>query len=193
MPTLEEALDATTVANIGHIYYAPVGTEIPDLSTFTFDGKDWSGWKWLGDTSAENLPEFEEDDDDDSTKRTWDRLNTRSNGKITGTINGVAITREFMEATKSGGISDAAGYTTTNRTSSKSWAVLIVVEDGAYVTGLAFFVATLKSGLPAHDLENYTEVPVNVVAQYDSEGRIYKVLYPVKRANPGQPEAIPGD
>ncbi|WP_237206465.1 hypothetical protein [Rothia nasimurium] len=180
MPTLDEALDATTIANIGHIYYAPVGTPWPDLSTFEFTGEDWGAWKWLGDTSAENLPEFEADEDEDANKRTWDRKNTRNGGKITGTINGVALTKEFFSITKSGGKEEADGYVTTIRTTSKAWKILIVVEDGAWATGLGLYVAALKAGLRTHDLENYTEVPVNVTAEPDAEGNLYKDFLAVK-------------
>ena len=34
MSKLDESLDATTIANIGHIYYAPVGTPFPKLNTY---------------------------------------------------------------------------------------------------------------------------------------------------------------
>ena len=47
MSKLDESLDATTIANIGHIYYAPVGTPFPKLNTFEFTGEDWGGWKWF--------------------------------------------------------------------------------------------------------------------------------------------------
>lgn len=185
MPTLDASLEAQTIANIGHIYYAPVGTNFPDLSKFNFTGQDISGWKWLGDTSAENLPEFEADGDDDGGKRVWDRKNTRSgSAKITGTINSVAPTKEIFDAINRGGGSDVTGYVFTDRTSGSSHALLIVVEDGSYVTGLGFYNTTLSISLPKYDLENYTEVPVKVTAEADSQGRIYKNFYPLRRSAP---------
>lgn len=193
MSKLTDALDATSIANIGHIYYAPVGTEFPKLNTFEFTGEDWGAWKWLGDTSSESLPEFEEDDDKDSNKRTWDRKDTRTGGKITGTIKSVALSKEFFEAVKANGIAEEDGYVTTSRTGGKTYALLNVVEDGAYLTGLGFYSTTLSVGLPTFDLEKYTEVPLKVTAAPDSQDRLHKVFYPVKRQSAAAPAVRAAD
>lgn len=187
MSKLDESLDATSIANIGHIYYAPVGTPFPKLNTFEFTGEDWGDWKWLGDTSSESLPEFEEDDDKDSNKRTWDRKDTRTGGKITGTIKSVALSKEFFEAVKSNGIAEDDGYVTTSRTGGKTYALMTVVEDGAYLAGLGFYSTTLGVGLPTFDLEKYTEVALKVTAAPDGQDRLHKVFYPVKRQSAAAP------
>ena len=69
------------IAGRGHVYYAAPDTEAPNLDGYIFgDGTtlEGSGWTWLGDTSSENLIEFESDGGDTSTKRTWDRQGVRS-------------------------------------------------------------------------------------------------------------------
>lgn len=187
MSKLDESLDATTIANIGHIYYAPVGTPFPKLNTFDFTGEDWGSWKWFGDTSAETLPEFEEDDDKDSNKDTWDRKDTRTGGSITGTIKSVSPSKTFWSVVKEGGIEEEDGYVTTSRTRGKTHALLIVVEDGSTLTGIGYYIATLKAGLLGLDREKYTEVPVKVTVKPDSEDRWHKTFYPVKRQSAAAP------
>lgn len=181
MSKLDESLDATTIANIGHIYYAPVGTPFPKLNTFEFTGEDWGDWKWFGDTSAESLPEFEEDDGKDSNKDTWDRKDTRTGGSITGTIKSVSPSKTFWSVVKEGGVEEEDGYVTTSRTRGKTHALLIVVEDGSTLTGIGYYIATLKAGLLGLDREKYTEVPVKVTVKPDDQDRWHKALYPVKR------------
>lgn len=187
MSKLDESLDATTIANIGHIYYAPVGTEFPKLNTFEFTGEDWGAWKWLGDTSADSLPEFEEDDGKDSNKDTWDRKDTRTGGSISGTIKSVSPSKEFWLTVKEGGIAEEDGYVTTSRTKGKTYALVIVVEDGSTLTGIGYYIATMKAGLPTYDREKYTEVPLKITVKPDSQDRWHKNFYPVKRQSAAAP------
>ena len=91
------------IAGRGHVYYAAPDTEAPNLDGYTFgDGTtlEANGWTWLGDTSSENLIEFESDGGDTSTKRTWDRQGVRSTREdVTNkvTINAVNLGEDVMK------------------------------------------------------------------------------------------------
>lgn len=183
MSKLTESLDNMTIGALGHIYIAPVGTPQPNLDNYKFDGEDLGAWKWIGDTSSDNLPEFEADDDKDSAKRTWDRKNARSGAKVTGTITSVAPSKALYEMLTAGGIREDDGYVTTSTTTTTQWAIIIVVEDGATLTGLLIYAGEMSiSGLPKWDLENYNSVAIKVTAERDGQGRLYKTLYPRPRA-----------
>ena len=61
------------IAGIGHVYYGAVDNVAPNLDGYKFgDGTtlEGVGWTWLGDTSSENLIEFETDGGDTNTKHT---------------------------------------------------------------------------------------------------------------------------
>ena len=61
------------IAGIGHVYRAPVGTAPFSLDGYQFNGGAAQGdWSWIGDTSSENMIEFEVDGGDITQKRTWD-------------------------------------------------------------------------------------------------------------------------
>lgn len=183
MSKLTESLDNMTIGALGHIYIAPVGTPQPNLDNYHFDGEDLGAWKWIGDTSSDNLPEFEEDNDKDSAKRTWDRKNARSGAKVTGTITSVAPSKALFEMLTAGGIREEDGYVTTSTTTTTQWAIIIVVEDGAMLTGLIIYAGEMSiSGLPKWDLENYNSIAIKVTAERDSRGRLHKILYPRPRS-----------
>lgn len=183
MSKLTESLDNMTIGALGHIYIAPVGTEQPNLDNYHFDGEDLGAWKWIGDTSSDSLPEFEEDNDKDSAKRTWDRKNARSGAKVTGTITSVAPSKALFEMLTAGGIREEDGYVTTSTTTTTQWAIIIVVEDGAMLTGLIIYAGEMSiSGLPKWDLENYNSIAIKVTAERDSRGRLHKILYPRPRS-----------
>lgn len=192
MSKLTESLDNMTIGALGHIYIAPVGTAQPNLDGYKFDGEDLGAWKWIGDTSSDNLPEFEEDSDKDSAKRTWDRKNARSGAKVTGTITSVAPSKALFEMLTAGGIREEDGYVTTSSTTTTQWAIIIVVEDGAMLTGLIIYAGEMAiSGLPKWDLENYNSIAIKVTAERDSQGRLHKILYPRLRSGAGRAAASP--
>lgn len=195
MSKLTESLEHTIISDLLHVYVAPIGTQSFDLKTFEFTGEDIGVWKWLGDTSADSLPEFEAEDDKDSNKRTADRKNTRSSSKMTGTITCLSISKNFFEIVTSGGILEDDGYTVTDSTTGRDWGVMIVSEDGAFVDAFELFAATLSTtAIKKPDLENYNSVPVKVSANTDKKGRRYKTHYPVRRTVGAAPAAavVPG-
>ena len=183
MSKLTESLEHTIIGDLVHVYVAPIGSEMFDLKSFEFTGEDIGAWKWLGDTSADSLPEFEKEDDKDSNKRTADQKNTRSSSKMTGTITALSISKKFFELVTQGGILEDDGYTVTSTTRGRDWTVAVVSEDGAFVDGYRLFAANLSTtAIKKQDLENYNSVPVKVTAEYDKEGRLMKTFY-VQRRN----------
>lgn len=180
MPTLNEASDSLVISNIGHVFLLPPGSEFPDIGKIVFgDDTTYGAAIWLGDTSSENLPEFEEDGGDISFKRTWDRKNLRSvreDKTITGTINQVAITKDFLESTMVGGVwNDATkSYTVRADVTAKQWMMLIITDDGINVSGIGFYNVSLLSGFPKYDLEEFMEIPVSVAVASDDKGRTYE-------------------
>lgn len=155
------------IAGRGHVYYARPDTNAPNLDGYTFgDGTtlERAGWTWLGDTSSENLIEFESDGGDTSTKRTWDRQGVRSiredvTNKIT--INAVNLGEDVMKVAFPG-----STYDTTNRAwdieldASSERAILVVVEDGRIVSGYLFRRVSLAGNMPSLSLDNFTEVKI---------------------------------
>ena len=191
MSKLTESLEHTIIGDLVHVYVAPVGSEMFPLETFEFTGEDIGAWKWLGDTSADSLPEFEKEDDKDSNKRTADQKNTRSSSKMTGTITALSISKKFFELVTQGGILEDDGYTVTSTTRGRDWTVAVVSEDGAFVDGYRLFAANLSTtAIKKQDLENYNSVPVKVTADYDKEGRLMKTFYVARRKAAGGTPAV---
>ena len=191
MSKLTESLEHTIIGDLVHVYVAPIGSEMFDLPSFEFTGEDIGAWKWLGDTSADSLPEFEKDDDKDSNKRTADQKNTRSSAKMTGTINALSISKRFFELVTEGGILEDDGYTVTNTTKGRDWTVAVISEDGAFVDGFRLFAANLSTtAIKKQDLENYGSIPVKVKAEYDKQGRLQKTFYVARRKAAGGAPAV---
>lgn len=191
MGKLTESLEHTIIGDLVHVYVAPIGSEMFDLTTFDFTGEDIGAWKWLGDTSADSLPEFEKEDDKDSNKRTADRKNTRSSSKMTGTITALSISKDFFKLVTEGGILEDDGYTVTSTTRGRDWSVAVVSEDGAFIDGYRLFAANLSTtAIKKQDLENYNSIPVKVTAEYDKEGRLMKTFYVARRKVAGGAPAV---
>lgn len=191
MSKLTESLEHTIIGDLVHVYVAPIGSDMFDLTTFEFTGEDIGAWKWLGDTSADSLPEFEKEDDKDSNKRTADQKNTRSSSKMTGTITALSISKKFFELVTEGGILEDDGYTVTSTTRGRDWTVAVVSEDGAFVDGYRLFAANLSTtAIKKQDLENYNSVPVKVTVEYDKQGRLMKTFYVTRRKAAGGTPAV---
>lgn len=191
--SLEDAKNGLTITDVGHILLGKVGAPFPDLSKFVFGDKStYGGFDWFGDTSAENLPEFEADGGDVSPKRTFDRKgmrNVREDKAYTGTFNSVVRNREFFEKTQGGGEWDDTlkGYITKANSYAMDWAMLIVEEDGSYISGLGLYNVSLLSGFATYDLEEFKEVPVEVAVGADAQGRVKIDFEPRLKAKPGSP------
>ena len=94
--------DKLFIADFGHVFInKDLNAKWIDLDKFKFgDQSTYGGWTWLGDTSGENVVEFESEGGEVEFKRTWDRKKAkskRSDREITGTINSVRITKETFE------------------------------------------------------------------------------------------------
>lgn len=156
------------IAGKGHVYYAVNDTEAPNLDGFVFgDGTtlEASGWTWLGDTSSENLIEFESDGGDTSTKRTWDRQGVRSTREdVTNkvTINAVNLGEDVMKVAFPGSSYDPAKRAwDIELDASSERAILVVVEDGRIVSGYLFRRVSLAGNMPSLKLDNFTEVKIS--------------------------------
>lgn len=174
------------IAGIGHVYTAPVGTAAPTLEGYTFaGGAPLGAWTWIGDTSSENLIEFETDGGDVTQKRTWDRMNVRAvreTESISATINKVNASAKDMTLGFPNGTYDAATGTFTVKAGagSDSRAILIVIEDGTRVGNLHLPNTDIKGGFPTFSLEEFTEFPLSVAILSDPEtGDLWSWTSPV--------------
>lgn len=155
------------IAGKGHVYYGVNDTEAPYLDGYTFgDGTtlEGAGWTWLGDTSSENLIEFDSDGGDTSTKRTWDRQGVRSTREdVTNkvTINAVNLGEDVMRVAFPGSTYDPAKRAwDIELDASSERALLIVVEDGQTVSGYLFRRVSLAGNMPSLSLDKFTEVKI---------------------------------
>lgn len=167
------------IAGIGHVYTAPVDTGPIDFSKYTFTptaavpgiitapfaAYKAGSWTWMGDTSAENLIEFETDGGDATTKRSWDRLNlrvVREAQTVSGTVNSINASGKDMALAFPGGTFDAAtnSFSPSATGQSSQTAMLVVVEDGDECGGIYFPSVDIQGQLPAFSLEEFTEFPL---------------------------------
>lgn len=155
------------IAGIGHVYYGAPDTEAPNLDGYVFGNGstlEASGWTWLGDTSSENLIEFETDGGDTSTKRTWDRESVRSTREsVTNkvTINAVNLGEDVMKVAFPGSTYDPVKRAwDIELDASSEKAILVVVVDGQLVSGFLFRRVSLAGNMPSLKLDNFTEVKI---------------------------------
>lgn len=156
------------IAGTGHVYYAEPDTPVPSLRGYRFgDGTtmEGDGWYWMGDTSSENLVEFENDGGDVTTKDTWDRKAVRSSReevKNSMTINAVNINRELIELAFPGSVyHEESESISINLSGSIEKAILIVIEDGDLVSAMEFRRVTIAGNMPALNKEEFTEVKIS--------------------------------
>ena len=156
------------IAGKGHVYYGVNDTEAPNLDGYVFgDGTtlEGAGWTWLGDTSSENLIEFDSDGGDTSTKRTWDRQGVRSTREdVTNkvTINAVNLGEDVMRVAFPGSTYDPVKRAwDIELDASSERALLIVVEDGQIVSGYLFRRVSLAGNMPSLSLDEFTEVKIS--------------------------------
>ena len=153
------------IAGIGHVYRAPVGTAPFSLDGYQFNGGAAQGdWSWIGDTSSENMIEFEVDGGDITQKRTWDRVNVRAIREpesISATVNKVNASAKDIQFGFPGGTYDAAtgSYTVKSGAGSDEGALFVVVEDGDLVGGMYLPSTDTKGSFPTFSIEEFTEFP----------------------------------
>ncbi|UQN30655.1 hypothetical protein [Brachybacterium kimchii] len=156
------------IAGIGHVFYNDVDADPIDLAAFDFSKPATFGdWTWLGDTSSENLIEFDKDGGDVTNKRTWDRLNTGVSREPTSrscVINAVNTSRDTFAL----GFSDyeydeeTDSYAVGSSLVAAEKAIQIISEEGALVASLYLYKTSIIGDLPTFDLEEYMEWPLNV-------------------------------
>lgn len=156
------------IAGIGHVFYNDVDADPLDPTAFKFlDETTYGTWTWLGDTSSENLIEFETDGGDTSYKRTWDRLKTgvvREDETISATINSVNASAETFNLGFANHTYDevSQSYTVDSSGRSSAKAIQVVTEDGANIASLYLPNTDIKGSFPTFDLEEYMEIPLSV-------------------------------
>lgn len=182
MATLAES--KLHIAGTGHVLYAPVGTEYPNLDQFKFgDESTYGEFVWLGDVSSENMIEFETDGGDVSYKRTFDRKQVRSvreDQTTTGTINSVNIGRETFDVAFGGGeyVESTKSYKVKSNGFARELALLVVTEDGQDIAGLGLPSTTVQGSMPVWDVEEFTEIPMSVAVQSDVDQTIFEIFEP---------------
>ena len=186
------------IAGIGHVYTAPVDTAPIDYSKFTFNptstlagvtattgpyaGYKAGSWTWLGDTSAENLIEFETEGGEAEQKHTWDRPSVKtiySPETMSGTINALNVSAETYKLAFAGGVDDRARkkYTVMGKKQAVKKALMIVCEDGSDVMGFRFPHSDITGQFPGFDVEQFMEIPLNVqVLTSNVNGARYDIL-----------------
>ena len=185
------------IAGMGHVYVGDVDTAAPDLWAYEFgDGTtlEAQGWKWIGDTSSENLIEFETDGGDASTKDTWDRKNARSTraSKTTNvTINSVSFSDDTIQTAFPGYtyVEETDGYDLV-LSGSTDRAILIVIVEGQLVSGILLRKVNLSGDMPTLDKENFTEVKMKGVLLTPPSGKT-SVHYLRAREVTGKATAAP--
>lgn len=185
------------IAGMGHVYVGDVDTAAPDLWAYEFgDGTtlEAQGWKWIGDTSSENLIEFETDGGDASTKDTWDRKNARSTraSKTTNvTINSVSFSDDTIQTAFPGStyVEETDGYDLV-LSGSTDRAILIVIVEGQLVSGILLRKVNLSGDMPTLDKENFTEVKMKGVLLTPPSGKT-SVHYLRAREVTGKATATP--
>ena len=155
------------IAAIGHVYFGNVDTAAPSLSTYTFgNGSTLSGdgWTWLGDTSSENMIEFESDGGDTETKRTWDRTGvraTREDVTHSMTIHAVNLGDDVINLAFPGSTYDSTNKMwKLNLNGSSEKAILVVVEEGTLVSASWFPRVSLSGKLPTMSIDEFSEVEI---------------------------------
>lgn len=189
---MPEPTESTPViAGIGHIYVgaANVKPATGFLDSYKFDlGKETlTGFKWIGDTSSETLPEFESDGGDSNAKRTWDRKDVRvtmEDKSYSVTFASVASTAESINAAFPGSkwLEDEKAWD-INLGGSVEKSILIVIEDGEMVAAHLFPRVSLSGSLPTLDLENFSEISISGAIMSPSDAGLpkYRYYHPRKR------------
>lgn len=155
------------IAGIGHVFFNDVGADPIDPTQFKFlDESTYSTWTWLGDTSSENLIEFEADGGDTNYKRTWDRLRTsvvREAETISMTINSVNASQETFNLGFADHVYDeaAGSFEVSGSGKSTAKAIQIVTEDGNNVASLYLPNVDVTGSFPSFNLEEYMEFPLS--------------------------------
>lgn len=160
---------AITIAGRGHVYTADVDAPTPDVTSYKFNGGaditvDTKKFTWLGDTSSENMIEFETDGGDVNVKRTWDREAVRGvKESVTNTLTIQSVNlsgRALAVAFPGSQMDPTTKYYGLEPGSESEKAVLIVVEDGDLASAFYFPRVQLSGSLPKLQLDEFAEMEI---------------------------------
>lgn len=172
------------IAGIGHLFYAKVGTAVPNISNFKFgDESTYGGFKWLGDISSENVIEFETEGGDVTFKRTHDRQKVRAvreDQSVTGTVNSVNISKETFELAFGGGeyVSETDSYKVKSTSFAQDYALLFVSEDGVDIAALSLPNTSVMGTFPKYSVEEFVEIPIKLALQADKDQVLWENFMP---------------
>lgn len=179
------------IAGIGHVFYNDVDAAPIDPTGFKFlDESTYGEWTWLGDTSSENLIEFEADGGDTTYKRTWDRLRTsvtREAETISMTINSVNASAETFNLGFADHIYDEAAdsFEVSGSGKSSSKAIQVVTEDGNSIASLYLPNVDVTGSFPSFNLEEYMEFPLGgAILNSPTTGALWRWFAPRAYAAP---------
>lgn len=184
------------IAGLGHVLYAKVGTAVPDISKFKFgDESTYGEFKWMGDTSSENLLEFETDGGDANFKRTWDRVKVRAvyeDQTVKGTLNSLNISREVFEIAFGGGEykSETDSYDVKATGFAEDYALLVVSEDGRDISALSLPKVSIQGSFPTYSIEEFVELPLSLAIQADNNGTLWTDYFPRPYAATAQTDPV---
>lgn len=179
------------IAGIGHVFFNDVDAEPIDPTQFKFLDEDTYGTStWLGDTSSENLIEFEADGGDTTYKRTWDRLRTgvvREAETIAMTINSVNASRETFNLGFADHVYDEASgsFEVSGSGKSTSKSIQVITEDGSNVASLYLPNVDVTGSFPSFNLEEYMEFPLSgALLNSPTNGTLWRWFEPRPYAAP---------
>lgn len=189
--------DKLFIADFGHVFInKDLNAKWIDLDKFKFgDQSTYGGWTWLGDTSGENVVEFESEGGEVEFKRTWDRKKAkskRSDREITGTINSVRITKETFETAFPAGKWNEASksYTAQDKVVETTAKLMLIMEDGNVLDAFGFYKSTLAGDMPKFDVENFTEIPLKMAALANDSLELFEIWEPRKVTPAAAPAAV---
>lgn len=180
------------IAGIGHVFFNDVDAEPIDPTQFKFlDESTYGTSTWLGDTSSENLIEFEADGGDTTYKRTWDRLRTgvvRESETIAMTINSVNASRETFNLGFADHVYDEASgsFEVSGSGKSTSKSIQVITEDGSNIASLYLPNVDVTGSFPSFNLEEYMEFPLSgALLNSPTNGTLWRWFEPRPHAAPG--------
>lgn len=179
------------IAGIGHVFFNDVDAEPIDPTQFKFlDESTYGTSTWLGDTSSENLIEFEADGGDTTYKRTWDRLRTgvvRESETIAMTINSVNASRETFNLGFADHVYDEASgsFEVSGSGKSTSKSIQVITEDGSNIASLYLPNVDVTGSFPSFNLEEYMEFPLSgALLNSPTNGTLWRWFEPRPYAAP---------
>lgn len=180
------------IAGIGHVFFNDVDAEPIDPTQFKFlDESTYGTSTWLGDTSSENLIEFEADGGDTTYKRTWDRIRTgvvRESETIAMTINSVNASRETFNLGFADHVYDEASgsFEVSGSGKSTSKSIQVITEDGSNIASLYLPNVDVTGSFPSFNLEEYMEFPLSgALLNSPTNGTLWRWFEPRPYAAPG--------